>query len=225
MNISNLNKGNLTAKRYLLAGLIASVMLLPATREAHGFSSFQEFSEKHSMRNVNCAMCHTSSDGPTGDQDGQIGTLTAQESNDLNMARAAMEPGSTVENPILNRFGNDIVHRLGMQKVFACMQSPAELASALGTKSDLDKDGIPDSQEFLDGTDPLNPDHGDPVLLLQNNLKRHWRDVLLAFFAIFLIDAGFMRILKSQSIQSTPPKSLADYRPWDDFKSFPEFKP
>jgi len=45
-----------------------------------------------------------------------------------------MEPGNNVDNPILNKFGNAIVHQIGMKKVLEISTDPGKLAQALGNK-------------------------------------------------------------------------------------------
>jgi hypothetical protein len=186
-------------KRLIGLSLPVLALTLFAALPAHCFPAYQEFVEKHSGRNVNCAMCHRSDDGPTGNGPGQVGSLSPDEMNQLNKARVALEPGSTVDNPILNKFGNAIVHQIGIKKVLELSTDPAKLPEALGSKSDLDGDGIADAQEFLDGTDPLNMYHGDPVKLLFINLDRSKYSLLLAAIAVFLLGYGLTNLLKGIS--------------------------
>ncbi|SRR5579885_1806657 len=167
---------------------------------AFSFPPFQQFSEKHSGRTTNCSMCHMNDDGPTGNGHGQIGGLTKDQLEQLNKARAALQPGSEVDNPILNKFGNEIVRKLGMQKVLELSADPAKLPEALGNTTDLDDDGIPDAQEYLDGTDPLNKSHGDPAKLFFINLSRCKLQIALAVVAVFLLDYGLAHLLKGLSI-------------------------
>lgn len=179
--------------------LIAAAALAPA---ALAYPEFQQYSEEHSGRTVNCAMCHVNAHGPSGSEPGQVGSLNPEEMKRLAAARAALEPGQKVDSPILNRFGNHIMQTLGKKKVLEARKDPAQLAASLGNESDLDEDGIADSKEFLDGTDPLNAGHGDPVSLLFINLKRFAPHVMLAAAAIFLLDFGFTRVLKGFQLKA-----------------------
>jgi hypothetical protein len=187
-------------KRLIAFSLPVLTLTFFAVLPAQCFPPYQEFVEKHSGRTANCSMCHRSDDGPTGNGPGQVGSLSADEMNQLNKARVAMEPGATVDNPILNRFGNAIIHQIGMKKVLELSTDPGKLPQALGNKSDLDGDGIPDAQEFLDGTDPLNKYHGDPLKLLVINLDRSRYQLLLAAAAVFLLGYGLTHLLKGISL-------------------------
>lgn len=172
---------------------VAVVLITPAISNA--YPEFQTFSEKHSARTTNCAICHTNPAGPSGKEEGQIAGLTAADMEKLNRARGAMEPGTDVESPILNSFGNKILQTLGRKKFIELKENPAALASALGTKSDLDGDGIADGEEFLDGTDPLNQSHGDPWKLFWINADRAKVQIGMAIVSIVLLDYGFMQII------------------------------
>jgi len=147
------------------------------------YPEFQTFIETQSGRNVNCAMCHAHGDGPEGLKPGQIGSLTPPQMEALGKARAAFEPGEEVDSPILNEFGNHIMQVLGKQQFLQIRQDPAKLVEALGTESDLDGDGIPDVREYLDGTLPTDPNHGDPWALFFINLKRNWFHVVMVGLA------------------------------------------
>lgn len=185
--------------RLSLVVLLVQTGLLVMT-PCQAYPPYQEFSEKHSGKTVSCAMCHTSENGPQGEGPGQIGSLTAEELKQLQTARGALLPGQKVENPILNEFGNSIIEALGKKKVVELQKKPEELATALGSKSDLDDDGIPDSQEFLDGTDPTNRFHGDPWKLFLVNLERYKFHVIMAAIAIFALDYGIAQILKGMAL-------------------------
>lgn len=163
---------------------------------AAAYPEFQTFAEKHSGRPTNCAMCHVSPDGPIGDGDGQIGSLSESEMVRLNKARAALQPGEDVDSPILNEFGNHIIKALGKLKVLELRNDPARLVEELGTKSDLDGDGIPDSREYADGTDPLNKFHGEPWLLFVNNLSREKVHVLLSLAATVAVVFGLSNFIR-----------------------------
>ena len=159
------------------AGLAASSTPLPA------YPEFRAFVVQHSGRPVDCAMCHVNRDGPEGAGTGQIGRLSPAELEQLERARAAFAPGSKAENPILNAFGNHLVQNLGLTKIRELRLVPAQLAEGLPNDSDLDGDGIPDRQEYLDGTNSVDPRDGRPWLLFKHNFRRHWAEILLALTA------------------------------------------
>jgi hypothetical protein len=160
------------------------------------YPAFQEYVEKHSGRMVNCSMCHANGSGPQGDGPGQLGKLDAEQMKRVNQARTAMQPGVNVNSPILNKFGNEIIFKIGLQKFLQTMAKPETLPEALGRDSDLDGDGICDAQEYLDGTDPLDKFHGDPAKLFFINLGRNKEDLELATLATVLISFGLMQFLK-----------------------------
>ncbi len=107
-----------------------------------------------------------------------------------------MLPGKDVNSPILNQFGNQIIKQLGRAKFLQTMSDPAQLSVALGDKSDLDGDGIPDSREYLDGTDPLNRFSGDPWLLFKINVGHYYVHILLTAFSVGFICYGLTRIYR-----------------------------
>jgi len=160
------------------------------------FPEFQAYSARHSGRPVNCGLCHVNPDGPSGNGPGQLGRLTPEEMRRVNQSRGAREPGQAIDNPILNPFGDHIIQAIGTKKLFDLRRDPAGLAPALGFKSDLDGDGIPDAQEYLDGTDPLNPSHGAPGKLLLLNLRWNAAEVLFALLAFGLVLAGLAGVIR-----------------------------
>jgi hypothetical protein len=136
------------------------------------YPQFQQYSQKHSGRNVDCAMCHRNHDGPLGVRPGQLGSLTPGQKVRYEQEQDALDPGQTVDSPILNDFGNHIINALGRTKFIELANHPEGLADALRLTSDLDEDGIPDAREFLEGTHPLDAQSGAPMQLLGINLKR-----------------------------------------------------
>lgn len=165
--------------------IVLAMLILLATHlsPAMAYPEFQRYSKASSGRSVNCAMCHTHSDGPDGLKAGQIGSLSQDELNNLGIARQAFEPGFEGKNPILNEFGNKILSSLGKNKLAELKQKPELLASALSNTSDLDGDGIADSDEFKDGTHPLNSLDGRPWKLFINNAKKNMFHIIMLVLA------------------------------------------
>lgn len=174
--------------------LIVGVFLfLPLASQA--YPEFQQDIVKRTHRPVNCAYCHQHSDGPEGTAPGQIGALTSAELERLGRARAAMEPGTQEESPILNGFGNHMVKSLGKKKIVELRLVPDQVGDALSTESDLDEDGISDAAEYRDGTHPGIFSDGKPLKLLRHNLLRHRGPVLLTLVATIMGLYGIRHLL------------------------------
>jgi hypothetical protein len=141
-------------------------------------------------------MCHRNHDGPVGLRRGQIGSLTAEEKVLYDQEQDAFDPGQDVDSPILNEFGDHIVKTLGRLQIIELAKEPEKLAAALGFESDLDHDGIPDAQEFLDGTNPLDPQSGAPWKLLGLNLKRSSFHILMTLLVTVFGVYGLNHLLK-----------------------------
>ncbi|MBI3119286.1 MAG: hypothetical protein HYZ00_11400 [Candidatus Hydrogenedentes bacterium] len=184
--------------------MVMSLALVGQT--AFGYPEFQQYVQKHSGRSVNCALCHEHPDGPEGLKPGQIGSLTAEEMDRLNRARAAFQPGQTVDSPILNDFGDAIIRTLGKQQLLLLRQSPEKLPAALGTESDLDQDSIPDADEYVAGTHPLDPNSGQPWRLFLNNLKRFAFHVAMlvaaTLFGLYGLN-NFLRWFEASAAETT----------------------
>ncbi|MGI8906402.1 MAG: hypothetical protein ACR2IE_07935 [Candidatus Sumerlaeaceae bacterium] len=178
---------------------VASLLLLGST-PLFGYPDFQEFSQEHSGRRVDCAMCHISPTGPSGTGLGQISSLSEAEKELLDIAREA-KPGQEVKNPLLNAFGNHMVKLLGAEKIMEITTEPERLASLYGFKSDLDSDGLADAQEYLDGTDPMNSQSGRPATLFVTNLRRNWLALTVSAVAAVLILFGIRSLLAYYSLR------------------------
>ncbi len=177
--------------RYLCLILLG----LLAAGEAWGYQEFQIWVDQQTTRNVNCALCHAHGDGPDGVKPGQIGSLDAEGLRSLEAARQAFEPGAEVESPILNAFGNKIIERLGRTGFINLRTRPEAFPEAYGLETDLDSDGIPDAQEYLDGTLATNPHHGAPLRLLLHNLRVNLGTLLLIGLATLLGLFGINNLL------------------------------
>ena len=176
--------------------LISSFLIaLVSVSQAYAYSNFQKYSKKVSGRPINCAMCHINPDGPKGLKYGQIGSLNKEELKALGRARQAFKPGTDVKSPILNDFGNSILHQLGKEKILMFREHPELLSAALSKTSDLDGDGITDAEEFEDGTHPLNSLDGKPWKLFKNNLKKNRFHIFMLFLATALGLFGLSNML------------------------------
>jgi hypothetical protein len=153
---------------------------------AQAYPEFEQYVDQTSGRYVNCSLCHAHPEGPEGVKPGQIGSLTPQQMDELNRGRAAFEPGQEIDNPILNEFGNDIIRQLGKTQFLQFRTQPEALAGALDPTSDLDGDSISDVDEFLAGTHPLDPRHGEPMKLFAHYLRERWVHVALLIVATVL---------------------------------------
>jgi len=163
--------------------LVSAIFFIVFLEYAFAHPEFQRYSKSTSGRSVNCAMCHTHSDGPEGLKPGQIGCLNENELNALGLARQAFKPGTGVKSPLLNEFGNLILNELGKEKIMVFKQKPELLAGSLSKTSDLDADGILDTDEFRDGTHPLNALDGHPWKLFKNNIIKNWFDIFMMILA------------------------------------------
>ncbi|MHB9025122.1 MAG: thrombospondin type 3 repeat-containing protein [Armatimonadota bacterium] len=179
--------------------VVFAILIMSAAHLA-AFPEYQAFIKEHSGQPVNCAFCHTHSDGPDGMDRGQLGRLTPDELARVNQSRGALAPGPVIDNPILNDFGDQMVAAVGMQNVLDFKQTPAGLAAALGKHSDLDGDGIPDAREYLDGTNPLDRFHGQPGRLFVNNLWRYKERLVLASLLVGLLLFGLVNLLRGASL-------------------------
>lgn len=163
---------------------------------AWGYPEFQQYVQKTSGRHVNCAMCHVHPDGPEGLKPGQIGSLTQPELDELGRARAAFDPGQNVDNPILNPFGDSIIKKIGKTTFLQIRLHPDELPAAIGNDSDLDHDGVPDSAEFMAGTDPLDEGSGPPMQLFLHNLRTQAFNLTMLVVATALGVYGLNALLR-----------------------------
>lgn len=170
-------------------------LVLAQSAQAH--PEFQRYIQENSGRTVSCTMCHLHPDGPEGPKPGQIGSLSIQQLDQLNQARAAFEPGQNLENPLLNEFGNRILNELGKAQILTLRQTPAELAQALNPDVDTDGDGIPDARELVAGTNPVDPQHGEPWKLFWINMRRRAFHVTMILLATLLGLYGLNNLLKA----------------------------
>ena len=198
----------------------ASLAFLLATAPSlHAYPEFRAFIVQHSGRPVDCAMCHVSHDGPQGTGPGQIGSLTPAGLEELGRARTAFASGSKIKNPILNAFGNHIVQSIGLTRFRELRLAPAELAKVLPQDSDLDGDGIPDVQEYLDGTSPVDKDSGLPWLLFKHNFKRNLSEICLTLAATAAGLYGLSHLLRGFARAAEAPSEDERERELEPVKS------
>ncbi|TNF37554.1 MAG: hypothetical protein EP329_02885 [Deltaproteobacteria bacterium] len=181
--------------RARLATISLTLALLPLAGPAHAHPEFEKAIEARSGRTIDCAFCHAHPDGPEGVHAGQIGALSPADMQALNRARTAFEPGTEVDSPILNDFGDHLVTALGKKRLVALRQAPLKMVDELGD-SDLDGDGISDAQEMLDGTHPLMRHHGAPWSLFVVNLQRSWFEIVMLIIATFFGVYGISHLLR-----------------------------
>ena len=160
------------------------------------YPEFYEYSRKVSGRSINCALCHANGNGPEGNEPGQIGSLDKSELERLMRARAAFQPQQKINSPILNEFGNKIIYIIGKKRFLELTTHPEDLAKEIGNKLDIDKDGIPDSEEDLDGTLAISKEDGHPLKLFIANIRKNLHHIILAFLSISLLFYGFVQWLR-----------------------------
>jgi hypothetical protein len=182
-----------------VAAILWAVAVLQS--RAAGHSEFQAFVRSSSGRAVDCALCHTHSNGPEGTAAGQIGGLSADELSRLGRARAAFEPGAGVDSPILNDFGDLLVQRLGKKRILELRSAPNAIPGEIGFENDLDQDGIPDAREYLEGTHPLIASDGDPWALFVHNLRRSGIHVALISIATAITLFGLVNLLHGFAVR------------------------
>ncbi|MDE2027153.1 MAG: hypothetical protein KGK03_00875 [Candidatus Omnitrophica bacterium] len=183
----------------LFAGLVLLICAYAAPALAH--PEYLTYYKKESGRAINCSECHLNPEGPAGIGPGQIGSLTPEEKKMLDLARTA-KPGADIKNPILNAFGNEILNAIGHDKLVELEQDPGQIAKLLPKNSDLDGDGIPDYQELLDGTNPLDANDGMPWKLFLHNFAADWFQILMVFLATICGVYGLSHLILWFSIRA-----------------------
>ena len=172
---------------------LAIFCLLISSSPVLAFNEFQSFIELKWKKQLNCAYCHSHTNGPNGNDNGQLGPLSEDEKQLTAYNQFLKSNKELVDSPILNEFGNYLVKKLGYEKITNAQNDPSLLINEL-KDLDLDHDGISDAQELLDGTLPNDPLDGSPMKLLINNLKKKWIEIILQTAAILLLILSIFKL-------------------------------
>jgi len=182
-----------------LFSLVLLVCLFSSTAMAH--PEYLNYFKKESGRAINCSMCHINPEGPEGIKPGQIGSLSKDDKKILELARKS-KPGDNITNPILNPFGNEILNAIGHDKLVELEGNPSAIPGYLPKTSDLDNDGIPDYQELLDGTNPIDPNDGLPWKMFIHNFFKNWFQIMMITLATITGVFGLYNLILWFSIKT-----------------------
>ena len=172
--------------------LLVSCSMLLCNR-AVAFSEFQSYIEQKSKKQLNCAYCHNHVNGPNGNEAGQLGLLSEEEKQLTAYNQFLQGNKELINSPILNEFGNYLVKKSGYEEIVNAQEEPDRLIDKL-KDSDLDQDGIKDSEELLDGTLPNDPLDGNPLKLFINNIKKKWTEICFQGIAIMLLVISLFKL-------------------------------
>lgn len=159
----------------------------------YAFNEFQTFIEERSKKQLNCAYCHSHSNGPEGNESGQLGLLTEEQKRLTAYNQFLSANKDLVNSPILNEFGNYLVKKLGYEKLINAQSNPNVIVEDL-KNSDLDRDGITDSQEILNGTLPNDPLDGNPFKLFVSNAKKRGIEICFQIVVILLLILSILKL-------------------------------
>ncbi len=160
--------------------------------QAFAFNEFQAYIELKSKKQLNCAYCHSHTNGPNGKNSGQLGSLSEDEKQLTAYNQFLNSNKELVDSPILNEFGNYLVKKLGYEKITNAQNDPSLLVNEL-KDSDLDRDGISDAQELLDGTLPNDLLDGSPLKLFIHSLVKKWVEIIFQITTILLLIVSLLR--------------------------------
>ena len=169
------------------------VFLCMNMSNAFAFNEFQSFIEQKSKKQLNCAYCHLHTNGPEGNGAGQLGSLSEEEKQLTAYNQFLKANKELVNSPILNEFGNYLVKQLGYETIVEAEVDPNIIVEKL-KDFDLDKDGIGDSEEFLDGTLPSDPLDGNPFKLFINNTKKKCFEICFQIIVIVLLIISLFKL-------------------------------
>ena len=166
--------------------VLVIVCLLIGNSPVFAFNEFQSFIELKSKKQLNCAYCHSHVNGPEGNELGQLGSLSEEQKQLTAYNQFLSANKELVDSPILNEFGNYLVEKLGYETIVKAQDDPDKIVQGL-KDSDLDHDGISDSEELLNGTLPNDPLDGNPFKLFVSNIKKKWIEICFQAVMITLL--------------------------------------
>ena len=167
--------------------------LLFSINNVFAFNEFQTYIEQKSKKQLNCAYCHIHVNGPNGNEAGQLDSLSEEQKQLTAYNQFLQGNKGLVNSPILNEFGNYLVKKLGYEEVINAQEDPNKLVDNL-KDSDLDQDGINDSEELLDGTLPNDPLDGNSFKLFLNNLRKNLAEICFQVIAIVLLIISLFKL-------------------------------
>ena len=173
--------------------LIILIFLCMNTFNVYAFNEFQTYIELKSKKQLNCAYCHNHVNGPNGNEDEQLGSLSEEQKQLTAYNQFLQGNKELVNSPILNEFGNYLVKKLGYEKIINAQNDPSLLVNEL-KDSDLDHDGISDAQELLDGTLPNDSLDGKPLKLFLNNIRKKLVEICFQVIAIVLLIISLFKL-------------------------------
>ena len=173
--------------------IIFLCVFLFSINSAYAFSEFQSFIESKSKKQLNCAYCHSNVNGPEGKEKGQLDSLSEEEKQFTAYNQFLKANKELVNSPILNEFGNYLVKKLGYETIVQAQEDPNIIVEKL-KDFDLDKDGISDSEEFLDGTLSNDSLDGNPFKLFINNTKKKCFEICFQIIIIVLLIISLFKL-------------------------------
>lgn len=183
----------LSENRKFSLHLCIFAFLLLCNSNAYAFNEFQTFIEYNSKKQLNCAYCHSNVNGPEGKEKGQLDSLSEEEKQLTAYNQFLKANKEFINSPILNEFGNYLVKKLGYETIVQAQEDPKIIVDKL-RDSDLDKDGITDSEEFLDGTLPNDTLDGNPFKLFMYNIKKKWIEICFQTLAVVLLIISLFKL-------------------------------
>lgn len=169
------------------------------TSSALAFIEYGNFIELKSKKQLNCGFCHKHINGPDGNELGQLGSLTEEETK-LTALNQYIEAGEILkDSPILSKFGNHLVKKVGYELIASALEDPIQVVNEL-KNSDLDTDGISDAEEILEGTLPDDPLDGNPWKLFVNSTKKQWFELLFQAITIFFLVLALSKLKKLSKV-------------------------
>lgn len=185
-----MNKKHTKMRFGITLSVCAAMLIQPYV---YAFREFQKFIEDNSNKQINCIYCHIHPNGPEGHEKGQLGSLS-NKAKSLTIYNQYLEGQSNyARSPILNKFGNHLASKLSYDLLIDAQDDPKLLIEPL-KQSDLDKDGISDADELLDGTLPYDRLDGAPHKLFAKNIKIYWSDILCETVLIILIIIALLKV-------------------------------